>query len=133
MLNLHDLPNVLDWCKQNYETWHYEWDWGNHGYQNCLPHFNFVEHPRYLSIRNLPDDRKALMNTMLDQQYLKFKNMKLPEWEQWAVENIKGIKNVLNQPQETNDWQIFIDNTRASDKFRNIDIKEFIPWMEDRI
>ena len=133
MLNLHDLPNVLDWCKQNYETWHYEWDWGNHGYQNCLPHFNFVEHPRYLSIRNLPDDRKALMNTMLDQQYLKFKNMKLPEWEQWAVENIKGIKNVLNQPQESDDWKVFVDNTKASDKFRNVDIINYIPWMEGRL
>lgn len=133
LLNLHDLPNVLDWCKQNYDTWHYEWDWGNHGYQNCLPHFNFVEWPRHLHIRNLPEDRKHEMRKMLNEQYYKFKNAKLPEWEQHSIENIKGIINLLDQPADEQDWNIFLDNTRASDKFRNVNIIDYIPWMEGRI
>lgn len=130
LLNLHDLPNLLDWCKQQYDTWHYEWDWGNYGYQNCLPHFNIVDFPRHLNIRNLPEDRKVLMNKMLEEQHLKYKNAKLPDWEQWAVENIINLKNILNQPQDETDWQHFIDNTNASDKFRKLDIVEYIPWME---
>tara|TARA_B100001287_G_scaffold90998_1_gene76259 strand:+ start:3927 stop:5264 length:1338 start_codon:yes stop_codon:yes gene_type:complete len=130
LLNLHDLPNLLDWCKKQYDTWHYTHDWGNYGYQNCLPHFNIVENPRYLNIRNLPDERKALMNTMLEEQHQRFKNAKLPEWEQWAVDNIISLKNILNQPPDEGDWQVFIENTLASDKFRNVDIKKYIPWME---
>ena len=54
LLNLHDLPNVLKWCEHQYNTWGYEDQWGVHGYQNLLPHFNFVEWPRHLNICNLP-------------------------------------------------------------------------------
>lgn len=133
MLNLHDLPNLLQWCKEQYDSWYYEWEWGNHGYQNCLPHFNIVDHPHWLHIRNLPQEQKDEMNQMLEQQYNKFKNANLPEWEQWAVDNIKNLKNVLNQPANENDWKIFIDNTIASDKFRNVNIKDYIPWMEGKI
>lgn len=133
MLNLHDLPNILEWCKQQYDDWHYTWDWGNHGYQNCLPHFNIVDHPSHLHISNLPEDRKREMNTMLEQQYEKFKNINLPEWEQWAVDNIINLKNILNQPASNDEWQIFIDNTRASDKFRNVNIVDYIPWMVGKI
>ena len=133
MLNLHDLPNVLQWCKDQYDSWYYEWEWGNHGYQNCLPHFNIVDHPRYLHIRNLPEDRKSLMNTMLEEQYEKFQNANLPEWEQWAVENIINLKKVLNEEPNEGDWNVFIDNTRASDLFRNVNIVKYIPWMEGRI
>lgn len=130
MLNIHDLPNILEWCKQQYDKWHYTWEWGNHGYQNCLPHFNIVEHPRYLHMRNLPQDQKELANKMLEEQYEKFKNAGLPEWEQWAVENIIGLKNMINQDAIENDWKVFIDNTVASDKFRKINIAEYIPWTE---
>jgi hypothetical protein len=124
---------LLEWCKKQYDTWYYEWDWGNHGYQNCLPHFNIVEHPRYLHMCNLPDERKELMYTMLEEQYEKFKGAGLPEWEQWAVDNIRNLKNIISQPQNEGDWQIFIDNTRASDRFRNVNIVDYIPWMVDFI
>tara|TARA_B100000900_G_scaffold369490_1_gene347354 strand:+ start:6191 stop:7528 length:1338 start_codon:yes stop_codon:yes gene_type:complete len=133
LLNLHDLPNILQWCKDQYDSWYYEWEWGNHGYQNCLPHFNIVDHPHWLHIRNLPQEQKDKMNVMLEQEYNKYKNANLPEWEQWAVDNIKNLKNFLNQPAADNDWKIFIDNTKASDLFRRIDIKDYIPWMEDKI
>jgi hypothetical protein len=73
------------------------------------------------------------MNIMLEQEYNKYKNANLPEWEQWAVDNIKNLKNFLNQPANEKDWQIFIDNTIASDKFRNVNIKDYIPWMEGKI
>jgi len=133
LLNLHDLPNVLDWCKHQYDTWHYNSDWNNHGYQNCLPHFNLVDHPHWLHIRNLPDQQKREMNIMLEQQYNKFKNAGLPDWEQWAVDNIINLKQVLNQPANKDDWKIFVDNTKASDKFRNVNIVDYIPWMEGMI
>lgn len=133
LLNLHDLPNVLEWCRQNYNTWHYTWEFGNYGYQNCLPHFNIVEHPRHLHIRNLPDTEKSKMEKMLNDQYLKFKNIDLPEWEQHSIDNIKGLINMLNQPRDDKDWQVFIDNTHASDSFRGINIIDYIPWMEKYI
>ena len=129
MLNIHDLPNILSWCKHQYDTWNYEWDWGVHGYQNCLPHFNIVENPSYLHMRNMPESQKQKIYTMLEQQHEKFKNAELPEWEQWAVDNIINLKNVISQPADDNAWQIFIDNTNASDKFRNVSIHDYIPWV----
>lgn len=70
---------------------------------------------------------------MLDEQYKKYSNKDLPEWEQHSVENIKGIKNILAQPRDEIMWQQFIDNTHASDKFRNVNIIDYIPWMEKYI
>ena len=133
VLNLHDLPNVLAWCEDNYNTWHHTWEWGNWGYQNCLPHFNFVEWPQNMSIKHLPEKQKHKMITMLDEQYAKFAAKNLPEWEQHSIENIKGIKNILTQPRDNTMWQHFIDNTRASDNFRSVDICDYIPWMEEYI
>ena len=131
VLNIHDLPNILDWCKKQYDEWHYTWAWGNFGYQNCLPHFNIVENPYNMHLRNLPQERKDLMNTMLEEQYERFKAADLPEWEQWAVENIIGLKNIINQQPDENGWQHFIDNTHASDKFRKLDIHNYIPWIKE--
>jgi len=82
-------------------------------------------------LRNLPQERKDLMNTMLEEQYERFKSADLPEWEQWAVENIIGLKNIINQQPDENGWQHFIDNTHASDKFRKLDIHNYIPWIKE--
>ena len=78
MLNLHDFLNLLDWCKQQYDTWHYTWDWGNYDTQTVYPYFNIVN-IRHMNIRNLPQERKALMNTMLEEQHqsLKMQNYRL--------------------------------------------------------
>lgn len=133
LLNLHDLPNVLGWCKQQYNKWYYETKDGNHGYQNCIPHFNFVEWPQYLNIAHLPQKQKDELNQMLDDQYERMSKWNLQEWELSSLENVRGIKNILNKPQDPKQWQIFIDNTRASDKFRGLDICEYIPWMEEYI
>ena len=133
VLNLHDLPNVLNWCKEQYDTWHYTWAWGNFGYQNCLPYFNIVENPSNMHIKNLPQERKDKMNLMLDEQYEKFKSVGLPDWEQWAVENIIGLKNILNQEPENDGWKKFVDNTHASDRFRKLNIHDYIPWTKEYI
>lgn len=129
-LNLHDLPNLLEWSRKNYETWHYTWDWGNYGYQNCIPHFNLVEYPSYMHIKHLPDQIKESLNDMLDLEYLKYSKMDLNEWEYISVNNIKGIKNTLNQKRDPAEWKKFIENTIASDEFRGINIIDFIPWVE---
>jgi len=128
-LNLHDLPNLLEWSKKNYESWHYTWKWGNYGYQNCIPHFNIVEYPSYMHIKHLPDEIKESLNDMLDREYEKYSNMDLNEWEYISVNNIKGIKNTLNQKRDPAEWQKFIENTKASDKFRNLNIVDYVPWM----
>ena len=133
LLNLHDLPNVLKWCEHQYNTWGYEDKWGVHGYQNLLPHFNFVEWPRHLNICNLPIKQKNKANIMLDNLYDYYNALSLKEWERPAIENIKGIKNILNKSAHDGDWEIFKQNTIASDKFRNLNIKDYISWMEEYI
>ena len=68
---------------------------------------------------------------MLEQQHAKFQNAGLPDWEQWAVDAILGLKNQLNEQPNEGDWQKYINNTRASDRFRKVNIIDYIPWMEE--
>ena len=134
-LNLHDLPNMLDWCKQQYDTWHYvdKDTWKHYGYINLFPHFNIVETPYNMHIRHLPQEQKDAADKMLTEQYLKYHNMDIPKWEHASLENIKGLKNVLGQSREQNEWQKFLENTAVSDNYRCIDIIDYIPWMEKYI
>ena len=135
-LNIHDLPNMLEWCKQQYDTWHYISkgdDWTHYGYINCIPHFNIVEQPYNMHMCHLPDDEKMQLDKMLTQQYLKYKNSDMPEWESASLENIKGLKNILGQKRDEIEWNKFLENTEVSDNFRNVDIVNYILWMEKYI
>lgn len=132
-LNLHDMPNIIGWCKENYDTWHYQnnngqrYSW-NYGYQNCLPHFNIVEYPDYLNIKHLPEELKIKLSTMLDDQYKRVMSWKLKPWEETFANNMLGIKSALNQPRVESEWTKFIEITEASDKFRNLKITDYIDW-----
>lgn len=130
-LNLHDLPNLLEWSRQNYENWHYTWDWGPYGYQNCIPHFNLVDYPSYMHIKHLPDKIKNLLNEMLDNEYEKYSALDLNEWEYISVNNIIGIKNTLNQDRDPAEWKKFLEVIKASDQYRGLDIKDYIPWIQE--
>jgi len=134
VLNIHAIDEMLDWCLRQYKDWHYHnKDYSRHyGYQNVLPHFNIVEHPDNMNIRHLPDEIKEQVKETLDTSYNKFLNLDcIPEWETHSLENIKNLKNILNQERNSEKWNHFIENTKASDKYRNIDIKEYIPWIRE--
>lgn len=136
VMNIHAIDKLLDWCFEQYKTWHYYDDttWKHYGYQNAIPHFNVVEHPEFMHVKHLPDEIKQQVNVILDNEYQKYKNMDLiPEWEQHSIENIKNLKNMVNQDRSEDMWIKFVENTRASDKFRGINIVDYIPWMEKYI
>lgn len=136
VMNIHVLDKLLDWCLEQYSTWHYydKVTWKHFGYQNVLPHFNIVEKPEIMHIRHLPDEIKIKVNEMLDFQYDKYKSLNIvPEWEKHSIENIHNLKNLLNLERSEESWLKFIENTKASDKFRNINIVDYIPWMEKYI
>ena len=105
--------------------------WKHHGYQNYLPHFNIVERPYNMHMCHIPNKIKDQLCGMLDDLYISVKNSDLPEWEQHSVENIANLKNIILQERSETEWQKFLDNTRASDKFRNIDITNYIPWINE--
>lgn len=132
-LNLHDIPNILDWCKKNFDEWHYQTNNGrlyswNFGYQNRLPHFNIVEYPEYLNIKHLPEELKIELSSMLDEQYTRTLAWGLKPWEVTFAENLLGVKSTLNQPRVEPEWKKFIQITEASDKFRNLNINDYIGW-----
>jgi len=136
VLNIHDLGTLLSWCLKQYNDWHYcdEDTWNHYGYQNAIPHFNIVENPEFMHVRHLPLEIKEQINQILDTEYEKYKNMNnIPEWEQHSVENIKNIKNMVNQERSEENWIKFVENTRASDKFRKVNIVDYIPWMKKYI
>lgn len=136
VLNIHDIDKMLDWCHEQYKSWHYynNKTWKHYGYQNSIPHFNIVEYPGFMHVRHLPDEIKVKVNALLDSEYLKYKNIDtIPEWEKNSIENIKNLKNIVNQDRDPKLWNHFVENTKASDKFRGINIVDYIPWMADYI
>lgn len=133
VMNIHELDKLLDWCFEQYTTWHYVNDtsWKHYGYQNAIPHFNVVEEPEFMHVKHLPEEIKTQVNIMLDREYRKYKEIsEIPDWEKHSIENIKNLKNMVNQPRNEESWKKFIENTKASDKFRNLNIVDYIPWME---
>lgn len=136
VLNIHAIDEMLEWCLKQYQNWHYfnEDNFNHYGYQNVLPHFNIVEHPDNMNIRHLPEKIKDKVNSIIDETYDCFSNLDIvPEWERHSLENIRNLKNILNQERNDEKWNHFIENTKASDRFRNIDIRDYISWMKDYI
>jgi hypothetical protein len=135
-LNIHALPKIVAWCAQNYKTWNHidksdPMNWRHHGYQNYLPHFNIVERPYNMHMCHIPNNIKNQMCDMLDDLYVSVRNSDLPEWEQHSVENISNLKNIILQERNEKEWQKFLDNTIASDRFRNLNIKDYVPWINE--
>lgn len=136
VLNLHDLPNLLLWCKQNYDTWHYESAdssgyWSNYGYQNCIPHFNIVENPSWLHIKHFPQEEKDKLSVMIDQQIQMVSGWRLNDWEDVFIQNLQGVNTTMNQEGDKTEWKKFIENTTSSDNYRGLNIVDYIPWMSN--
>jgi hypothetical protein len=135
-LNIHAIEELFDWCIEQYKTWHFvdEETWKHNGYQNALPHINIVEEPSFMHIRHLPDVVKNHIITDLDRLYQKYSNNSIiPEWEKHSIENLRSLQNLLKEQRDPKEWQKFIDVTNVSDRFRNVDIKSYITWMENYI
>ena len=133
LLNIHALPELLRWNMQNFKTRNfYSSELGyNIGFQKLTPSFNIVTEPTYLNVCHLPDEEKEIVNAMLDEQYEFYTNTDLvPDWAKDPVIDILNLKNYVNQPREEKQWQAFLTNTKRSDKFRGINILDYIPWMQ---
>ena len=90
-----------------------------------------VTEPTYLNVCHLPDEEKEIVNAMLDEQYEFYTNTDLvPDWAKDPVIDILNLKSYVNQPREEKQWQAFLTNTKRSDKFRGVDILDYIPWMQ---
>jgi len=136
VLNIHAIDQILDWCTEQYKDWHFfnTENYNHYGYQNLIPHFNLVEDPYYMNIRHLPNIVKEKVNNTLDKAYSKLYNSTIvPNWERHRLESIKNLKTIVNLNRDEKEWQNFIERTINSDRFRNIDIKDYIPWMKDYI
>jgi pyruvate-formate lyase-activating enzyme len=136
LLNIHDLPQLLSWSMNNFKKRNfYSSELGyNIGFQKLIPSFNMVTEPTYLNVCHLPDEQKEVVNAMLDEQYDFYKKTDLvPDWAKFSVEDILNLKTYVNQPRDEKQWQAFLINTKRSDKFRGVDILDYIPWMEKYI
>ena len=136
LLNIHDLPKMLSFGKEQFKTWNYysEEHNTNFGFVNVIPHFNIVDYPSYLHVKNLPDHIKLEVMKMLDNEYNKYTNADdIPDWVKHNVYEVKNLKNLIEQPRNNDEWELFLKVTKASDKFRNIKIQDYIPWMKNYI
>lgn len=133
LLNIHDLPQLLKWSMKNFKTRNFYSSelHTNIGFQKLTPSFNMVTEPTYLNVCHLPDEEKEIVNAMLDEQYEFYTNTDLvPDWAKDPVIDILNLKSYVNQPREEKQWQAFLTNTKRSDKFRGVDILDYIPWMQ---
>ena len=134
-LNILSIGDVYDFAYKQYKAFHY-WDdekKRQHGYINILPHINIVDYPRFYHVRNMPDELKEQACEHIEATYNKYKGMIENDWELSNLENLNNLKHSVMQECDPGEWKKFIDVQRASDKFRNIDGKKFIPWMRDYV
>jgi len=134
MLNILDLDKMLYWCRDQYKEWHYynNETWNNWGFENVLPHFNIVNEPECMHIRHLPDQIKLIAKEKILEVYETLpKTIEIPTWEQDRLEDFKNLINLIDEAKNNESWKHFVENTYASDSFRNIDIKNYIPWTRD--
>ena len=134
-LNILSIGDVYDFAYKQYKAFHY-WDdekKRQHGYINILPHINIVDYPRFYHVRNMPDELKEQACEHIEATYNKYKGMIENDWEQSNLENLNNLKHSVMQERDPGEWKKFIDVQRASDKFRNIDGRNYIPWMRDYV
>ena len=134
-LNILSIGDVYDFAYKQFKAFHY-WDdekKRQHGYINILPHINIVDYPRFYHVRNMPDELKEQACEHIEITYNKYKGMIENDWELSNLENLNNLKHSVMQERDPGEWQKFIDVQRASDKFRNIDGRKFIPWMRNYV
>ena len=81
----------------------------------------------------MPDELKEQACEHIETTYNKYKGMIENDWELSNLENLNNLKHSVMQERDPGEWQKFIDVQRASDKFRNIDGRNYIPWMRDYV
>lgn len=133
-LNIMHFLEVLEWTKQQKDkntTIIGKNKW--HGFCNSTVIYNIVDNPVYMHVRNLPDDIKQMaiehINTAAD--YIE-KNAS-QTWELVRAETTRNLIHLLNEPRDDYQWQIFLENTKVSDKFRGVNIVDYLPWMKDYV
>ena len=134
MLNIMDIDKMLYWCRDQYKDWHYYNDetWNNWGFENVVPHFNIVNHPECMHVRHLPDEIKKIAKEKILQVYETLpKTIEIPSWEKDKLEDFKNLTHLIDEERNDKSWNHFVENTYASDSFRNIDIRNYIPWTRD--
>lgn len=133
LLNILNLHEVIDWTVKLYNIGNF---YDNerrlsYGIENALPHFNIVDKPSYLHMRNLPDEIKLMVIQQLENIWIKYKDSNMiPAWNVSKLEEIKKLESIITQPINEKDWKLFVDITRESDSYRGVDIINYLPWMK---
>jgi len=135
VLNIFDIDNVLNWCIEQYNKWHFidNKSFVHYGYRNMLPHVNIVENPEYMHVRHLPNDVKNIVCKKIDKVCQYISHLGIPDWEINKLNDILNLKSMINLDRNEKSWNKFIENTNASDAFRKLSIKEYINWTNTHI
>ena len=135
ILNILNIGDIYDFSKQQYQRFHY-WDERQkhpHGYINILPHINLVDFPRFYHIRHLPTELKHQAIKHIELTYDEVKGTIENDWELDNLNNLSKLKDILMEDRDPHCWDQFLDVTRASDKFRNLDCRDYLPWMRNYV
>lgn len=130
-LNLHGLPDLLEWSRLQYNNWCIEDEVGYYGFVNAIPHFNIVHYPNFFHIQHIPDKNKDFFISLINEEYEKSKNSSYSPWEKEKIKNILGINEHLTKTGNILEWNKFVEVTKASDRYRGVNIVDYIPWMKE--
>jgi MoaA/NifB/PqqE/SkfB family radical SAM enzyme len=130
VLNMHALCDLLMWCKKQYESWAYTSP-HSFGYQNLIPHFNVVTHPDFLHMRLIPEEIKKQIQLEITQLIKELSSVSVQPWESDHFERLESLKNFLDLKGDALLWQKFLENTSITDKFRKVNICDYIPWVSE--
>lgn len=133
-LNIMHFLEVLEWTKQQKDRntsvlGDNKW----HGFINSTVIYNIVDNPANMHFRNLPESVKSVAVQHVNMVADYIEKTASQEWEIDRAETTRNLIHLINEPRDEAQWQKFIENTKVSDKFRRVNILDYLPWMEDYV
>jgi len=132
VLNIEQLHTVINWNIELYKLGNFyseAYD-STYGIVNALPHINVVDTPSYLHLRNIPNEMKPIISQQLEDIWQTYNDFSIiPSWNEPQLKRIHNLKSLVEQEQNKEEWELFIAITKESDSYRNVNILDYIPWM----
>lgn len=126
-LNIHDLPEMIDWkLDQGFRKIN-PWPFGG-----GLIGFHFVYHPPHLNVKVLPRELKEKIRQKYEGYYPrleKYYGNAARAQTPYAIPRLKAIIRFMESEDWSNRWPEFVEYFSILDKARGTSIKRTFPWL----
>lgn len=130
-LNVHDIPEMIDWkLDQGFKKIN-PWPFGG-----GLIGLHFVYHPPHLNVKALPSDLKQTVRQKYEEYYPRleryYQNSERAQ-SPYAIPRLKAIIRFMESEDWSNRWPEFVEYFQILDKARGTSLEKTFPWLSPHI